>query len=236
MGLDQRKENILDFIVRDYIETATPVSSGRVSKGSSKRELAVSPATIRNIMLELDCDDYLYQPHTSAGRAPTEKGYRYFVDNLMEIENPSEAIRSDLDKILNEFASESESVFDEFGKALARHLNLFSGFGFLDGVSPRIFGHGLPEVLREPEFFEHSMAIRFADFAENINQNIKKYSDTDTDAKGFGVVKIIFKDSDFGECVVFSAGPQRMDYEKAKSVLEYAAGDIKKRKNRKKYG
>src|SRR3989344_4641344 len=86
MKLDSRKEHILDFIIRDYIETAQPVSSGRVA---AKKVLDSSPATWRNFMLELDEDGFLYQPHTSAGRAPTERGYRYFIDNLITDENSS---------------------------------------------------------------------------------------------------------------------------------------------------
>ena len=76
MMLDSRKEHILDFIVRDFVRTAIPVSSGRVSDkkaigGGIAGSPAGSPATIRNIMLELDEEGYLYQPHTSAGRAPS---------------------------------------------------------------------------------------------------------------------------------------------------------------------
>jgi len=218
--------------VRDFIGTAFPVSSGRIKeKLYRKQALAGSPATIRHIMLELDEDGYLYQPHTSAGRAPTEKGYRYFVDNLMEIGEPDYGIRHTLDEIIDNFEEEADSVFDELSRALASHLKLFSGIGFLD--EGRIFGHGLPEVLKEPEFFENDVAVRFADFTENINGNIKGLADMEVDANGFGVVKMVFQDNDFGECVIFSAGPQRMNYEKANSVIKYAAKDIKKRKNKK---
>lgn len=235
MKLDNRKEHILDFIIRDYIETAQPVSSGRMAskiKGTGiHADLATSPASLRNLMLELDEDGFLYQPHTSAGRAPTEKAYRYFIDNLMEVESPSMPVRRDLDDILDEFMDESENVFDELSRVLAKHLKLFSGFGLLD--EERIFGHGLSEVLREPEFFQHDNAVRFADFAENIHDNIKKLADTEVGAGGFGVVQVTFKDRDFGECVIFSAGPQRMNYEKATSVLRYAADDITKRKTKK---
>ncbi len=225
MRLDKRKEHILDFIVRDYIEMAQPVSSGRVY---SKRVLDSSPATLRNIMLELDEDGFLYQPHISAGRTPTEKGYRYFIENLMEIESPAVDVRRDLDGIMEDFFGREDNAFNELSRILARHLKLFSGFGLLD--EERIFGHGLSDVLREPEFFEHESAVRFADFAENIHKNIGKFADTEPGANGFGLIQMTFKDSDLGECVIFSAGPQRMDYEKATSVLKYAAEDISRRR------
>lgn len=77
--LDQRKAAILRAVVQQYIETAQPVGSSTVS---ARTDVAVSSATVRNDMTLLERDGYLVQPHTSAGRIPTEKGYRFFVDNL----------------------------------------------------------------------------------------------------------------------------------------------------------
>jgi heat-inducible transcriptional repressor len=77
--LDERKAAILRAVVEEYIETAQPVGSGHVAKAPG---IAVSSATIRNDMSTLEQEGYLLQPHTSAGRVPTEKGYRFFVDHL----------------------------------------------------------------------------------------------------------------------------------------------------------
>ena len=77
--LDDRKAAILRAVVEEYISTADPVGSARVAQAS---EVAVSPATVRNEMAVLEREGYLVQPHTSAGRIPTDKGYRYFVDQL----------------------------------------------------------------------------------------------------------------------------------------------------------
>ena len=225
MRLEQRKENILDFIIRDYIKTANPVSSGRVS---SRGALDASPATIRNVMLELDVEGYLYQPHTSAGRAPTNKSYRYFVENLMSVREPASGLRGELDRIIEKMDSELDSAFGELSRALAGHLKLFSGISILD--EERIFGRGLPEVLKEPEFLRRGMAARFADFAENIHRDIKTFSNTEVNAKGFGIVSVLFRDENLGECVIFPAGPQRMNYERATSAVRYAAEDIKNKK------
>jgi heat-inducible transcriptional repressor len=78
--LDDRKAAILRVVVQEYIETAQPVGSATVAK--SVPELAVSPATVRNEMSALEREGYVVQPHTSAGRVPTDKGYRFFVDSL----------------------------------------------------------------------------------------------------------------------------------------------------------
>ena len=77
--LDERKSAILRAVVEEYIETAQPVGSAHVAEAAS---LPVSSATIRNEMAVLEHEGYLVQPHTSAGRIPTDKGYRFFVDQL----------------------------------------------------------------------------------------------------------------------------------------------------------
>jgi heat-inducible transcriptional repressor len=77
--LDERKAAILRAVVEEYIETAQPVGSSHVAAAPG---VEVSSATIRNEMAQLESDGYLSQPHTSAGRVPTEKGYRFFVDHI----------------------------------------------------------------------------------------------------------------------------------------------------------
>ncbi len=94
--LNARMKEILKMIVEDYIQTAEPVGSRTVSK---KLESTLSPATIRNIMADLEELGLLYQPHPSAGRIPTERGLRYYIDHLLDIHELSkeeqERIRSD---------------------------------------------------------------------------------------------------------------------------------------------
>ena len=78
--LDDRKTAILRAVVEEYIATAQPVGSAHIA---NNRDLAVSSATVRNDMAALEREGYLIHPHTSAGRIPTDKGYRFFVDNLV---------------------------------------------------------------------------------------------------------------------------------------------------------
>ena len=77
--LDDRKTAILSAVVQEYISTAQPVGSSLIAEVPSVK---VSSATVRNEMAVLEQEGYLVQPHTSAGRIPTDKGYRYFVDHL----------------------------------------------------------------------------------------------------------------------------------------------------------
>ncbi|MBP5294509.1 MAG: HrcA family transcriptional regulator, partial [Lachnospiraceae bacterium] len=80
MNLDERKKKILKTIIRTYLSTGEPVGSRTISKDP---EMSVSSATIRNEMVDLEEMGYIAQPHTSAGRIPTDKGYRFYVDELM---------------------------------------------------------------------------------------------------------------------------------------------------------
>ncbi len=79
--LDERKRRILKVVTDDYIASAEPVGSRTIAR---KYDLGLSPATIRNEMADLEEEGYLQQPHTSAGRIPSDRGYRYYVDALME--------------------------------------------------------------------------------------------------------------------------------------------------------
>ena len=82
MLLDDRKAAILRAVVKEYIDTAQPVGSAHVARMG---ELNVSPATVRNEMAQLEREGFLAHPHTSAGRIPTDKGYRFFVDHLQNM-------------------------------------------------------------------------------------------------------------------------------------------------------
>jgi heat-inducible transcriptional repressor len=81
--LKERERSILRFIIQQFILTASPVGSRNITK---KYDLGVSPATVRNIMSDLEDSGFINHPHTSAGRIPTDKGYRYYVDSLMDLQ------------------------------------------------------------------------------------------------------------------------------------------------------
>ncbi len=115
--LDDRKAAILSAVVQEYIETAQPVGSGKVSATPG---VAVSSATVRNEMAALEEQGFLTQPHTSAGRIPTDKGYRFFVDRLRDLE-PA-LVASDRGRVKEFF----EAVNGEFESTLARTSDLLT--------------------------------------------------------------------------------------------------------------
>lgn len=111
----ERSRKILSAIVRDYISTAEPVSSKAIAM---KYSLGLSPATIRSIMAELEKDGFLVQPHTSAGRVPTEKSFRFYVDSLLKFEDLPE-VDKDLLKKSCERPSGVEEVLTDTARALS---------------------------------------------------------------------------------------------------------------------
>ena len=80
--LNEREKNILRSIIQQFILTASPVGSRNITK---RYDIGLSPASVRNIMADLEESGYINHPHTSAGRVPTDKGYRFYVDSLMDI-------------------------------------------------------------------------------------------------------------------------------------------------------
>src|SRR5690349_7562347 len=83
--LSDRSRRLLATLVLEYIETGEPVSSQVLARESG---LGVSPATVRNVLAQLEDGGYVHQPHTSAGRVPTDRAYRVFVDRLLERRMP----------------------------------------------------------------------------------------------------------------------------------------------------
>jgi heat-inducible transcriptional repressor len=95
--LSERERQVLEAVVRTYVDTAEPAGSRTVSRGFG---LNISAATVRNTMSDLEEKGYLFHPHTSAGRVPTDQAYRFFVDRLMEPLAPSPAERASLEREL----------------------------------------------------------------------------------------------------------------------------------------
>ncbi len=117
MELDERKMKILRAIIRTYLDTGEPVGSRTISKDA---ELNVSSATIRNEMADLEELGLIVQPHTSAGRIPTDAGYRLYVDELME---EKERAVMDVRDVLGHRMDRIENTLQTMAKFLARNTN-----------------------------------------------------------------------------------------------------------------
>lgn len=115
MELDERKKKILQAVIRNYLETGEPVGSRTISKYT---DLNLSSATIRNEMADLEEMGYILQPHTSAGRIPSDMGYRLYVDTMME-EKEREAV--ELKEMLVERQDKMETLLKQVVRVLAQN-------------------------------------------------------------------------------------------------------------------
>jgi heat-inducible transcriptional repressor len=137
MKMDDRKQKVLMAIVQDFIATAEPVGSRTIAK---KYRLGVSPATIRNEMADLEEQGYIEQPHTSAGRIPSQQGYRYYVDYLMQRKELS-AEQEDL--IRRQFEKKVRDVGQVIQKAgqLLSHLTQYASIIMSPQIGAGSFKH-----------------------------------------------------------------------------------------------
>lgn len=121
MDLAARKQKVLAAIVKNYISTGEPVGSKALL---DMMDISVSSATIRNEMADLENRGYLIQPHTSAGRIPSQKGYRFYVDNFLKPAKLSERITDFIDSRLEYSAKSPENLLKEACKTVSDLTNL----------------------------------------------------------------------------------------------------------------
>lgn len=123
MDLKDRKLKILHAIIQDYISNAEPVGSRTIAKNYN---LGISPATIRNEMADLEEMGFLEQPHTSAGRIPSDKAYRIYVDQLMKVDKLNKVIEETISQEYKEYAGEIEKLISHTSKILSHFTNYTS--------------------------------------------------------------------------------------------------------------
>lgn len=116
MGLALRKEKILSSVVESYIRSGEPIGSKALLE---ETDLGVSSATVRNELKALDEEGYLKQPHTSAGRIPTQKGYRYYIDNLMKPMILPERLRENIERAIRSGAGAPETILSRCVSVMA---------------------------------------------------------------------------------------------------------------------
>lgn len=229
LGITLRQAQILDQIVEEYIETAKPISSHLLKERAG---FGFCPATIRNEMQKLTEQGYLEQPHTSAGRVPTDIAYRFFVNRLKEI---------DFDK---EFFQKSKEIIEQ-GKDFLEEVQLvlksLSSFSLKFTLSylaekKLVLKEGWEEVFTEPEFKDFNYCQKFLRLVKELDQGIKNFV---LDEKN-GIKVYIGKEnplltiSEFSliasacflpneeKGILLIVGPKRMAYQKNISLLNSA--------------
>ncbi|MBI5742593.1 MAG: hypothetical protein HZA25_02015 [Candidatus Niyogibacteria bacterium] len=227
--LSDRQIKILDFVIRDYIKRGEPVSSARVVEHLAQ---GVSPATIRNVMQELDEEGLLEQLHTSGGRVPTDRAYRYFVDALMRKEEPTRR-EHDAFADLRRASRHLEEAGTELGRAVSEAARAFAVFAEF-GRDKRLDFHGAQHLLGRGGELSNEAVRSFADMIDHLDEMASAYREAVGEgervfigrenpyapARHFSVAGTRIKRGD-SDSVILIIGPKRMDYEKGCSVLHY---------------
>lgn len=158
--LTHRQIQILKNVVEEYIQTAEPVGSDNLDR---KYSLGVSPATIRNEMAALTNLGYLRQPHASAGRIPTPRAMKFYVDQLMQEKQLSVSEEVAAKQKVMEFRKDFEQVMHEATKALAQHTKALTV-----GVTENggVWHSGYAHILESPEFYNIDVTMQVLSLLE----------------------------------------------------------------------
>ena len=244
MELDERKKLILQAVVEGYINTAEPVGSRSIAKLSP---LGLSAATIRNEMGDLEEMGLLEQPHTSAGRIPSQLGYRYYVDSLMQ------KYRMTTQEIRH-FQQQLESKLQE-QDAIIRHISkLFSQetqmptIASLEADDSRKYIEGRANILGFPEYNDIEKAknlLQAFDNEENLDEALKVIPQSTNENANVSIIignennipelrdcSLVVARYKAGENIAGTIGiigPTRMDYSKIVSKLEYLTNELSRR-------
>jgi transcriptional regulator of heat shock response len=224
-GLSQRQEDLLGVLIKDYIDTAKPVSSKRLQK---KYNLDVCSATLRGEMQKLSERGYLRQPHISSGRVPTNKAYRFFVDRILK-----EDWEESPDICLEELKGFEQDIF-KFTELVTRALAKSSSSLVIACLLSKglLWEEGWEDVFQIPEFEERAFRNKFVREAESLKKKIRDFSSLpesidvyvgkEGSILGSQDISLIITKSSFPdkeEGMIAVLGPNRMPYDKNISTI-----------------
>jgi len=229
--MNQRQEKILSAVIKEYTETAIPVGSKVLA---DKYHFSVSTATLRNDMNDMEEAGILYQPHTSAGRIPTDKGYRYFVEKIM----PDKELTREEQKKLQAEILKLKAKNTRMGRTATRLLSALSGNLALSGVVDKdeFYDFGMKELLDEPEFQKLDEVCRLTEaldyIEEKFDQLVKEMKIDETriyigkenpikEISNCSMIVSPYRTKTGEKGLLALIGPKRMRYAKNKSLLEY---------------
>ncbi len=246
--LSNRQIKLIDLIIREHVKTAKPVSSFLMAKRGG---FGLSSATIRNEMGVLEKAGYLAQRHTSGGRVPTDKAYRYFVNQLLNKPVKLRPDKNDIRKIVETLSSANNNP-RAMSKAIANVLSECSGNLVIAGTAQdaEFFKQGLAGLFKMPEFRKFNNLFQLTNFFEGFDLMFqlveREFFHTLTVPSGLPIQILIGRENPFkqikGETIMCAkyvlpgdivgsltlVGPTRMDYEKNISLIRYTVDQLHK--------
>ena len=225
--MESRKKHILEALIKEHIKTGAPVGSSLLVE---KYKLDVSPATVRNEMAALEDEGYIIQPHTSAGRVPTDKAYREYVLALKEKKLNDE----DVKLMVGLLRKGTEESFKQAAKELAR----LSGNAIIWALNRRnLYYTGISNLLTQPEFAQSDLIYNISAIIDQLEEIVYRTFDkvdfepriligTENPYSEF-CASIQFRYRTDGQVGMISMlGPQRMDYEKSLALMKLINGKL----------
>jgi len=223
--MSERKKLLLEIILKEYLKTAAPVSSGVLVE---KYKLDISTATVRNEMMELEEEGYIHQPHTSAGRIPTEAAYELFLNELKNNKKKRE-LKDTENEHLEKIFEHEEAAFRQTAKAIAE---LSGGAVFWAFNKNDLYYTGLSNLFAQPEFNQVNMVCdvsaiidRMEDIIDEIFEDLEDGEQVLIGSKNpFGnfLSTVLTKYKSNKLSGVFGIlGPIRMDYAHNLALVEF---------------
>ena len=231
LDLSQRQKEILALIIKEYTDNAQPLSSSYLAKKFSNR---ISSATIRNEMLFLEERGFLIKPHISSGRIPSDKGYRYFIDNIMEEKEISRAYQKKLELELLKTRAQNARLERTTAKLLSSMSHCLAISGLVD--KKEYYDFGMNNLIESPDFVQLDEFSRLALALDLIDENVDKILEK---IQGGQTEIFVGRENPLKEIrncsmvvspyllesgekgLVAIIGPKRMDYEKNKSLVDF---------------
>ncbi len=229
--MNDRQREVLAAIIELYTKTAEPVGSEALLE---RHHFPVSSATLRNDMLALEEAGYLYQPHTSAGRIPTDAGYRFYVEEMMG-EKPLS--KRDQAKLQEEFLK-LQAKHTRTVRTTAKLLSALSGNLAVSGLVDKneMYDFGMKSLLGKPEFQEMDELARVVETLDTLDEKIDSLmqgipdgetrifigeENPVTGIENCAMVVSPYRNSEGERGILAIIGPKRMEYAKNKSLIEH---------------
>lgn len=234
--MKQRQIDLLGLIIKEYIKSGVPIASEALVE---EYGLEYSPATVRNEMMLLEEEGYLYQPHTSAGRVPSDKGYRFYVDYLMKLQELSKKEEQRLQQEISEWQENTDRLIHNLARAVAEFSRAWVVSGTLNNKD-FYEQAGVPNLLEQTSFEDAEdvqqvlVDLEYLDkntweLTQLLHDDIKIYIGRENPLRSiqnYSTIISAYELPNHEKGFLALIGSKRMNYEKNISLVEYVINNL----------